>query len=130
MVRWVKTKFPGVRYWESDVRDSSGKLHKKVGKGKKWKSDKCYTIRYQRDGKTVTETVGWESKGVTAQFCSNLQGKIDTNIKTGGEGYHSLKEKSARERAKKSADSNLPLESVGQTESPGKARQPWWKFWS
>ena len=101
MVLWAKTKFPGVRYWESDVRDSSGKLRKKAGKGKKWKPDKCYIIRYQKEGKTVVETVGWESDGVSAQFCSNLRGEIVTNIKTGGGGFQSLKEKRANEQAER-----------------------------
>jgi integrase len=80
MAKWSKTRFPGVRYWESDTRKHSGK------------PDRCYVIRYKRHGKTITETVGWGSSGVTQQFASNIRGEIIQNIRA-GEGFQSLKEK-------------------------------------
>ena len=84
MVNWAETNFPGVRYWESDVRGIDGKsIEQSKKKPKKWKPDRCYTIRYMVEGKRKTETVGWESQGITPQYCSNLRGKIVSSIKTG-----------------------------------------------
>ncbi|MBT4049513.1 MAG: site-specific integrase [Nitrospina sp.] len=102
MVNWVETNFSGVRYWESDVRGIDGKsIAKGKKKPKKWKPDRCYTIRYKVEGKRKTETVGWESQGITAQYCSNLRGKIVSSIKTGEGAYQSLKEKTALEKERR-----------------------------
>ena len=123
MVNWVKTKFPGVRYWESDVRDSDGKkLPTRKKKSKSWKPGRCYIIRYEYEGKTVSETVGWGSQGNTPQYCANLRGQIVGNLKTGRGGYQSLKEKAAiekerreREEAEKAAKekANVPFSVLG-----------------
>lgn len=90
MVKWAKTKHLGVRSWESDTRKFKGR------------PDKCYVIRYKRHGRGISETVGWESGGVTAQYCANLRGQIVTNIKL-GQGFHSLQEKRQREESRKAA---------------------------
>ncbi len=79
-----KTKFPGVRYKESPAR-----RHKR-------KPERYYSIRYQRHGKSVEEGVGWESAGVTAQYCSNLRGELVTNIRT-GRGDQSFKDRREEE---------------------------------
>ncbi len=123
MVNWVETNFPGVRYWESDVRGIDGKSIEKGRKNpKKWKPDRCYTIRYMVEDKRKTETVGWESQGITPQYCSNLRGKIVSSIKTGEGAYQSLKEKTAIEkerRERKEADKvamaleNVPFHILG-----------------
>ena len=123
MVNWVKTIFPGVRYWESDVRDANGKkLPANKRKSKSWKPDRCYTIRYEYEGKTVSETVGWASQGNTPQYCANLRGQIVSSLKTGDGAYQSLKEKVAiekgrrdREEAEKAAEKkeNVPFHVLG-----------------
>ena len=105
-VKWSKTRFPGVRYWESTSRHHKGK------------ADRCYVIRYKRHGATISETIGWASDGVTPQFASNLRGQIINNIRI-GEGFQSLKEKRDQERhrrekelAKKAAleKENMPFD--------------------
>lgn len=102
MVNWVGTKFPGVRCWESDVRSIDGKtVEKGKKKPKSWKPDRCYLIRYGAEGRRKTETVGWESQGITPQYCSNLRGKIISSIKTGQGPYQSLKEKTELEKERR-----------------------------
>jgi integrase len=103
VVKWVRTKFKGVRYWESDVRNIKGKTHDpEKEKPKSWEGDRCYTIRYEKDRKTAVESIGWHSDGVTDQLASNERGRIITNIKTGEAGSHqSLKEKLALERERR-----------------------------
>ena len=123
MVNWVETDYLGVRYWESVVRSIDGKsIEKGKRKPKKWKPDRCYTIRYKVEGKRKTETVGWGSQGITPQYCSNLRGKIVSSIKTGEGAYQSLKEKKAleserreREKADKVAKAleNVPFHVLG-----------------
>jgi len=123
MVKWVSSKFKGVRYWESDVRGIDGKtLAPGKKKPKSWKADRCYVIRYQKEGRAVVETVGWESEGVTPQYASNIRGDIVTSLRTGEGAYQSLKEKTAleqerreREEADKAAEAmdNVPLHVLG-----------------
>ena len=123
MVKWVSSKFKGVRYWESDVRSIDGKaLASGKKKPKSWKPDRCYVIRYQKEGRAVVETVGWESEGVTPQYASNIRGDIVTSLRTGEGAYQSLKEKTAleqerrkREEADKAAEAmdNVPLYVLG-----------------
>jgi len=71
MVKWAKTRYTGVRSWQSETRKYRGR------------PDRCFVVRYKRHGKTITETVGWQSEGFTQEFCSNLRGQIVANIKTG-----------------------------------------------
>ena len=86
MTIWKKTKFPGVRYKESPTRRRKGK------------PERYYSIRYQRHGKSVEEGVGWESAGVTPQYCNNLRGELVTNIRT-GKGDQSFKDRRSEEEA-------------------------------
>ena len=91
MVRWVKTKDTGVRYWVSDTRKYKGK------------PEKCFVIRYKRHGQTVSETIGWQSEGdIDSDYCSRIRGQIIANIKA-GVGSHSFKEKETLEAAKRKA---------------------------
>jgi len=90
MVKWAKTRYTGVRSWQSETRKHRGR------------PDRCYVIRYKRHGQAVTETVGWQSEGITQEFASNLRGQIVANIRT-GQGYQSLEEKRQLEAAKKKA---------------------------
>ncbi|MBT6248391.1 MAG: site-specific integrase [Nitrospina sp.] len=89
-VKWSSTRYAGVRYWESKTRKHRGK------------ADKCYVIRYKRHEQPISETVGWQSGGITPEYCSNLRGQIVSNIKT-GEGYQGLAEKSEIERQRRQA---------------------------
>ena len=88
MVKWAKTRYTGVRSWQSDTRKYRGR------------PDRCFVIRYKRYFQTITETVGWQSEGITQEFCSNLRGRIVANIKT-GQGYQSLDEKRQLEKSKR-----------------------------
>jgi len=90
-VKWSSTKHTGVRYWESKTR-------KHVGR-----PDKCYIIRYKKQGRPFSETIGWQSEGITPEYCSNLRGQITSNIKK-GEGFHSLQEKRNLDAAKRTAE--------------------------
>jgi integrase len=103
MTTWKKAKYVGVRFRESETRKHRGR------------PEKYYSIRYKLAGKTVEEGVGWESAGITPQYCSNLRGELVQNAKT-GQGAHSLREKRDQEEARKRADENrnVTLESAFQ----------------
>lgn len=90
MVKWSKTRYTGVRSWQSETRKYRGR------------PDRCFVIRYKCQGKTTTETVGWQSEGITQEFSSNLRGQIVANIRT-GRGYQSLEEKRQAEATKRKA---------------------------
>jgi integrase len=103
MATWKKTKYVGVRYRESEARRHRGR------------PEKYFSIRYKLAGKTVEEGVGWESAGITPQYCSNLRGELVQNAKA-GQGAHSLREKRDQEEARKRAEKsrNVTLESAFQ----------------
>jgi integrase len=94
MVTWAKTKHVGVRFWESDTRKFKGK------------PDRCFVIRFKCHGRTLSETVGWLSEGITAQYAANVRSEITGNIKK-GEGPQSLKEKKGQEESKKLEEAAL-----------------------
>jgi integrase len=96
MVTWSKTKHVGVRYWESETRKFKGK------------PDRCFVIRFKNSGRTISETVGWLSEGISDQYAANIRSDITGNIRT-GQGYHSLKEKRDVEEAKKKADKSKAI---------------------
>ncbi|MBT4047968.1 MAG: site-specific integrase, partial [Nitrospina sp.] len=88
MTTWKKTKFPGVRYKEPGKRRFKGK------------PEKYFSIRYKRNGKSIEEGAGWESAGVTPQYCSQLRTQIVQNIRAGKD-HVSLKEKRGIEETKR-----------------------------
>ena len=90
-VKWSSTRHTGVRYWESETRKYRGR------------QDKCYVIRYKNQGRSFSETIGWQSEGITPEYCSNLRGQITSNIKK-GESFHSLQEKRNLDVAKRTAE--------------------------
>ncbi|MCG6536366.1 MAG: tyrosine-type recombinase/integrase [Syntrophales bacterium LBB04] len=49
MSKWIKTKFPGVRYYKHPTRKHGVKF------------GQYFSIRYQRDGKRIEEGLGWAS---------------------------------------------------------------------
>jgi len=79
-VKWLKTSYPGVRYYEHKTR--------KHGIMK----DRYYAIRYQRDGKRIEEGCGWSSEGWTADKANICLSELKKAHIT-GEGPTSLKEK-------------------------------------
>jgi len=101
MATWKKTKYVGVRFRESETRRRRGR------------PDKYFAIRYKLAGKSIEEGVGWESSGITPQYCSNLRGELVQNAKT-GQGAHSLRETRDKEEARKRAEKsrNVTLESA------------------
>jgi len=90
MTDWKKSRFVGVRYRDNPKRKHQGK------------PDRYFLIRYGKDGRTVSEGVGWASGGITLQLCNNLRGEILSNIKIGA-GHQSLKERRELEDARKLA---------------------------
>ena len=90
MTTWKTTKFPGVRYKEPGTRRFKGR------------PDKYYSIRYRRAGKLIEEGAGWESAGVSPQYCSQLRTQIVQNIRSGKD-HVSLKEKRGIEETKRLA---------------------------
>lgn len=70
-VKWVNSKYPGVRFREHETR-----VHKR-------KKDRYFSIRYYRDGKQVEESLGWLSNGMTMEEAQEIRGKIIQNIKKG-----------------------------------------------
>ncbi len=71
-VKWIKTKYPGVRYREHAIRKHGGN-----------RPDKCFSIRYKRDRKDVEEVIGWSSEGVTAESAFKLLVQIRENARLG-----------------------------------------------
>jgi hypothetical protein len=70
-VKWIKTNYPGVRYYEHSER---------VYRGKK---DRNFAIRYKKNGKTKEEGLGWSSSRMNAQKANRLRAEIVQNIKEG-----------------------------------------------
>jgi integrase len=106
---YIKTKFPGVRMREHPEKRHQGK------------ADRYYLIRYGRDGRIVSEGVGFASEGNTPQLAATIRTEIINNIRH-GEGYQSLKEKRAikreldeRKEAEKIAEAkeNVPFSVLG-----------------
>ena len=71
MSKWIKTTHPGVRFREHPSR--------KYNRQK----DKYFEIRYQRNGKSCGEALGWLSDGMTPLEASRVRGEILQNIKKG-----------------------------------------------
>ena len=78
-MKWVKTKYPGVRYREHATR--------KHGVMK----DRYYTIYYKVKGTLHEEGIGWASEGRTAEDASLKRGELRAAHKT-GQGAASLAE--------------------------------------
>lgn len=81
---WIKTRFQGVRYRESQERRIKVKGH--------YRPDRCFYIYYKTNGKSINEKVGWESEGISGEQARDIRGTITSNIRK-AEGYRSLKEK-------------------------------------
>ncbi len=73
-VKWIKTRYQGVYY-----RLSQGE---KVHKGK---PDKCFFIRYKKEGKRIMEKTGWGSEGYSAELAKGIRGERLRSIRHGEE---------------------------------------------
>src|SRR4030067_919470 len=88
-LKWKKTKFPGVRYYDHPTR--------KHGIQK----DRYFAIRYQRDGKRHEEGIGWASEGWTAEKAANELAELKKAHTLGTGGPTSLNEKREVEKEKR-----------------------------
>lgn len=95
--KYQKTKYPGIRFREHPTR--------KHGVQK----DKYFVIRYQLDGKTKNEGLGWASAGWNEQKAAEVLAEIKRNIRT-GQGPRTLGEQrtlAEEERSKKTREGML-----------------------
>jgi integrase len=79
-VKWIGTKYPGVRYYEHPIRKHG------------IKRDRYYAIRYQKDGKRIEEGLGFASEGWTLQKAVLQLAEFKEAAKT-GKGAATLAEK-------------------------------------
>ena len=68
---WKKARYPGVRFREHHERRYNRQM------------DRYFTIRYKRNGKSVTEAVGWASHGMNEQKANMMRAEIIQNIREG-----------------------------------------------
>ncbi len=90
-VKWKKSPFPGVRFYEHETRKNGVK------------KDCYFSIRYQHEGKRKEEGLGWASQGWSAQRAAAELMKIKEAFRT-GEGHQSLSEKRNIEKARREAE--------------------------
>jgi len=94
--RWIKTKYAGVRYRESESRKHG------------LRADRYYSLTYWKDGKTVSEGLGWSSEGMTADKANAVLSQIKEAIRT-GKGASSLGEMRATAQAEREAERRTGL---------------------
>ena len=87
-MKWHKTKYPGIRYRESEAQKHNRR------------PDRSFVIHYKRNGKLINETIGWESQGATLAEAAQIRGQIIQNIRR-GEGFQSLNEKREMEETRR-----------------------------
>jgi integrase len=90
-VTWIKTNFPGVRFYEHATR--------KHGVQK----DKYFAIRFQAGGNRREEGLGWASEGWSAAKASQTLAELKKAATT-GEGATSLAEKRQKAEEKRQAE--------------------------
>ena len=128
MYEWHKTRHPGIRYRKHPTRKRGVDF------------DRYYVIRYQRDGRTVDERIGWASKVKDAYRVAIARlAEINENIRT-GRGPQSLKE--ARQALKQQREEDAirsitfnefwtrtyaPRAKENKMESSWKAEEGWFK---
>lgn len=90
-VKWYSTNFPGVRYYKHDTRKHGIKF------------DQYFAVRFQVDGKTIEEGLGWATQGMSAEKAYKTRSELKEAAKTGN-GATTLKER-RREKALQNEDS-------------------------
>ncbi len=63
-VKWIKTKYPGVRYYEHPTRKNGVNF------------DRYFAIRYQHQGKSVEEGVGWGTEEHDADEANEIRARL------------------------------------------------------
>jgi len=81
-VKWISSKFPGVRFYEHSTRKHGVRL------------DRYFSIRAQVNGKRRDEGLGWASEGWTDQKAATVLAELK-KAHTTGEGAHTLAERRA-----------------------------------
>ncbi len=113
MAKWIKSKYPGIRYREHDTR--------RHGVGNK--PDRYYTIFFKLDSKMVEEAVGWASQGMTEKKATAILAELQENHRR-GTGPRTLKEKKGlaaaerqeqEEKDKEAAIGNLTFSAIFNT---------------
>ena len=97
---WIKTRFQGVRYRESQDRRIRVKGH--------YRPDRCFYIYYKVSGQSINEKIGWESEGLSGEQARDIRGTITSNIRK-AEGYRSLKEKREIDQASRDSKAQEKL---------------------
>lgn len=92
-VKWLTTTFPGVRYYKHELRKHGVKY------------DQYYAVRFQIDGKSFEQGLGWASEGMSAEKAYNVRCELKDAAKT-GKGASTLKE---RRRIKAIEDEATPI---------------------
>ncbi len=105
----IKTNFLGVRYREHPTRKHG------------IKADRCFFVRYKKDGKDKEEMAGWASEGLSAEKAFNLLSTVRENIRK-GEGAQSL----AAMREEKEAKA---AEKIRQAKAAEKSIVTFSSFW-
>lgn len=83
-VKWYASNFPGIRYYKHNTRKHGVKF------------DQYFSVRFQFNGKTIEEGLGWASEGMTAEKAYQIRCELKEAAKT-GKGSPTLKQ---RRRAK------------------------------
>jgi site-specific recombinase XerC len=89
MSEWIKTKYPGVRFYYHETRKHGVKF------------DQYFSIRYQRDGKRVEEGLGWASENMTLEKAAKELGDMKEAARLGRSGATRLKEKRTVEKQRR-----------------------------
>lgn len=89
MSEWIKTKYPGVRFYFHETRKHGVKF------------DQYFSIRYQRDGKRVEEGLGWASENMTLEKAAKELGDLKEAARLGKAGATRLKEKRTVEKKRR-----------------------------
>ncbi|NLT47330.1 MAG: site-specific integrase [Clostridiales bacterium] len=89
--KWMKSRFPGVRYREHESRRYGVKF------------DRYYSVRYKLNGKDKEEALGWASQGWTEQKAVECLAELKQNHRT-GEGAQTIKEKREKAEAQRQAE--------------------------
>jgi integrase len=92
-VKWVKTRYQGVYF-----RESQGE---KIHNGK---PDRCFFIRYKKEGRRIMEKVGWGGEGYSAELANGIRGD---RLRTIRHGQELPKEKAKIPRFSQMAESYL-----------------------
>ena len=96
--KWIKTQYPGVRYYEHKERKHNNS------------KDRNFYIRYKKDGKTVDEASGWASHGMNAQKANSFRADIIQHIRE-GKYPQSLAERRRMEEELKEVENQKKLKS-------------------